>query len=115
MEARLPTDKLDRVWCLVAEWLPRSNAAKEEILSLLQHAAKAVHVFVRYMYNMAARVCELDHYVRLDREFKSDLCWWHTFLREWNGIILLQKADYPSHPQYVIQTDIPGTWGCGAG
>ena len=28
MEAWLPTDKLDRVGHLVAEWLPRSNATK---------------------------------------------------------------------------------------
>ena len=74
MEARLPTDKLDRVWHLVTEWLPRSNATKQEILSLLQYAAKAVHVFVRYMYNEATRVCELDHYVRLDIESLNQTC-----------------------------------------
>ena len=46
MEAQLPTDKLDRVWRLITEWLPpRSNITKQEILSLvglLQHAAKVV-------------------------------------------------------------------------
>ena len=76
------------------------------MIGLLQHAAKVVQlgrIFVKYMYNVAARVCELDHYVQLDREFKSDLCWWHTFLGEWNGITLLQIADYP---QYIILTDV---------
>ena len=28
MEVRLPIDKLDRVRCLVAEWLTRSSATK---------------------------------------------------------------------------------------
>ena len=120
MEARLPTEKLDRIWCLIAEWLPRSNVTKREILSsvaLLQHAAKVVHpgrIFVRYMYNVAARVCELDYYVQLEREFKADLCWWYNFLGEWNGISLLQIADSPTPPQYTIQTDASGAWGCGA-
>ena len=56
MEARFPTEKLDRIWCLVAEWLPRFNATKREILSLvglLQHSAKVVHpghIFVRYIH-----------------------------------------------------------------
>ena len=63
---------------------------------------------------MAARVQELDYYTRLDKEFKTDLCWWHTFLGEWNGVSLLQMADYPLPPQYTIQTDASGTWGCGA-
>ena len=120
MEARLPTDKLEKIRCLVAEWLPKTNATKRNILSLvglLQHAAKVVRpgrIFVRYMYNVAARVQELDYYTRLDKEFKTDLCWWHTFLGEWNGVSLLQMADYPLPPQYTIQTDASGTWGCGA-
>ena len=120
MEARLPTDKLEKIRCLVAKWLPKTNATKRNILSLvglLQHAAKVVHpgrIFVRYMYNVAARVQELDYYARLDKEFKTDLCWWHTFLGERNGASLLQMAGYPLPPQYTIQTDASGTWGCGA-
>ena len=46
MEARWPIDKLDRIWGLVAECLPKTKATKREILSLvdlLQHAAKVVH------------------------------------------------------------------------
>ena len=71
-------------------------------------------IFVRFMYNVAARVHELDYYTRLDREFKTDLCWWHTFLEEWNGVSLLHIADCPLPPQFTIQTDASGTWGCGA-
>ena len=66
------------------------------------------------MYNVAAKVRNLDYHVRLDRDFRSDLFWWHTFLGEWNGVSLLQIADYPHPPQCIIQTDASGTWGCGA-
>ena len=94
MEAHLPTDKLMNYFQhLVAEWLPKGNATKQEILSLvglLQHAAKVVwpgRIFVRYMHNVAARAHELDYYTRVDREFKTDLYWWHTFLGNGIGLV----------------------------
>ena len=120
MEARLLIDILDRLRSLVVEWLPKTKATKREILSLvglLQHAAKVVHpgrIFVKYMYNVAAKVCELDYYVCLNRDFKSDLCWWHVFRGEWNGVSLLKIADCPPPPDCIIQTDASSTWGYGA-
>ena len=119
MEAWLPIDKLDRIRGLVAEWLPKTKATKREILSLvglLQHTAKVVHpgrIFVKCMYNVAAKVRKLDYYVCLNRDFKSDLCWWHVFLGEWNWVSLLKIADCPPPPDCIIQTNTSGTWGCG--
>ena len=119
MEARLPDDKFSRIRHTFTEWLGRKSATKWEILSLvglLQHAAKVVqpgHTFVRCMYSVAARVQELDYYTRLNQEFRSDLHWWHTFLKNWNSISFL----YPGkcmHPQATIQTDASGHWDCGA-
>ena len=55
-------------------------------------AAKVVrpgHVFVQRMYSVAAHVRDLDHYTRLNKEFKSDLYWWHTFAGSWNGVSFL--------------------------
>ena len=73
MEARLPVDKLTRIYHTVANWLDKRNATKCEILSLvglLQHATKVVRpgqLFVRRMYNVAAKVQEMDHYTQLSR------------------------------------------------
>ena len=120
MEARLPEDKLTRVYHTVSNWLDKRNATKREILSLvglLQHAAKVVRpgrIFVRRMYNVAAKVQEMDHYTRLNKDFRSDLYWWHTFVTSWNGISFLRVALADPTPQVTIQTDASGTWGCGA-
>lgn len=88
MEARLPPEKLARIQATIQEWLHR----KSDILSLvglLQHAAKVVRpgrTFVSRMYSVAASVQELDYFTCLNREFRSDVYWWHIFLKEWNGV-----------------------------
>ena len=119
MEARLPDEKLDRVRQRVREWLGKNNATKREILSLvglLQHAAKVVRpgrTFVQRMYSTAMKVRELDYFTRLNRDFRSDLHWWHTFLQDWNGASLLQPTSV-AHPDMILQTDASGSWGCAA-
>ena len=93
IEARLPVEKLTRIQHTVAEWLAKKKATKYEILSLtgqLQHATKVVRhgrTFVARMYSAAAKVPQLDFYTRLNLAFHSDLWWWHTFLRSWNGLV----------------------------
>ena len=91
-----------------------------EILSLvgqLQHAGKVVRhgrTFVTRMYITASKVKELDFYTRLNKAFKSDLYWWHTFLKDWIGISFLKLTDSTLSAHAVIQTDASGSWGCGA-
>lgn len=115
MEARLPAEKLTRIQATIQEWLSRKSATKREILSLvglLQHAAKVVRpgrTFVSRMYSVAASVQELDYFTRLNREFRSDLYWWHNFLKEWNGVGFLPPQD--TH-HFIIHTDASGSWGC---
>ena len=92
---------LGRVKAAVHEWLLKKSATKREILSLvglLQHATKVVRPgrsFLSRMYSTAARVPELHYYTRLNKEFRSDLAWWHLFLEDWNGTSFLQLASYP--------------------
>ena len=134
MEARLPEVKLQRLRATIAEWvgtknatgrkitewIGRKNATKREILSLvgqLQHVCKVVRygrTFVARLYSTASKVKELDFYTRLNKAFKSDLCWWHTFLKDWNGVSLFKLADTASPAHATIQTDASGSWGCGA-
>jgi len=66
------------------------------------------------MYATAAKVKELYFYTRLNVEFRSDLCWWHTFLQDWNELSLLCWDDNTWIPQHIVQTDASGSWGCGA-
>ena len=115
MEARLPQDKFVRMQATIKEWLHKKKATKREVLSLvglLQHAAKVVRpgrTFVSRMYSTAAKVQELDYFTRLNKEFQSDLYWWHVFLGVWNGVSSLQPG---SMPDVAAQTDASGSWGC---
>ena len=51
-------------------------------------------------------------YTRLNKDFRSDLAWWHTFLADWNGVSFFQVANTPARPSLTIQTDASGGWGC---
>ena len=66
------------------------------------------------MYWTAARARELSFFVRLNQDFRSDVYWWHTFLNNWNGLSFLQHMSTVNPPDYHIQTDASGGWGCGA-
>ena len=122
MEARLPVDKLQRTWEQVGSWMQKKKATKREILSLmgiLQHATKIVwsgRTFLSRMYATAAKLREMHFYTRLNKELRSDLCWWDIFLESWNGISLLQCTTTltPIAHELSIQTDASGSWGCGA-
>ena len=118
MEARLPEDKLTGLKNEVSQWINRTDARKREILSLvgsLQHATKVVRygrAFVSRMYAAAAKLRELHFNTRLNAEFCSNLCWWYTFLTDWNGLSLFCWDDSEWTPNYSIQTDASGVWGC---
>ena len=98
----------------------RKKLPKKEILSLvglLQHATKVVRcgrTFVSRMYWTAARVRELTFFVRLNKEFRSDLHWWYIFLEIWNGLSFLRYVGPGSPPDHCVQTDASGAWGCAA-
>ena len=119
MEIRLPADKLARIKQLLMTWLPRKKATKRQILSLvgtLQHATKVVRpgrAFVARMYSTAAKLRKMHFITRLNKSFRSDLIWWHTFLQAWNGFSILRHPA-TSHPDIYAQTDASGVWGCAA-
>ena len=119
MEIKLPEDKLSRIQQMLAHWQQKKTATKREILSLvglLQHATKVVkcgRTFTARMYATAAKVKELHYYTRLNKEFRSDLAWWHAFVQHWNGLSILHPLNL-SPSQLTIQTDASGSWGCGA-
>ena len=66
------------------------------------------------MYTTAAKFKKLHYHGRSNLEFHSDLYWWHTFLTQWIGLTLLNWDDQDWTPNYIIQIDASGTWGCGS-
>ena len=119
MKFRLPQDKLLRIKESLGRWLLKKTAAKREILSLvglLQHATKVIQcgrTFVARMYATAAKVKQLHYFTRLNKEFRSDIAWRHTFIHCWNGQSMLRSTNSHSY-RFTIHTDASGSWGCGA-
>ena len=64
------------------------------------------------MYATAAKLKKLHFYTRLNRQFRSDLAWWYTFVCYWNGLSILRDPTMVPSTPIAIQTDASGSWGC---
>jgi len=108
MEIRLPDEKLQRICQELTTWMGKKKATKCHILSLvgqLQRASKVIRCgrsFVSWMYAAAAKVKELDYYTWLNKDFRSDLLWWHSFMDRWNGLSLLHSESWSSPANHCI-------------
>ena len=120
MEMRLPDGKVAELHQLIAKWSSKRAGKKRELLSLigkLSHAAKIVvpgRIFLRRMIDTANKAKQLDHWIHLTTDFKSDLAWWRTFLQCWNGKSMMRVLTPLQPPAFTITTDASGSWGCGA-
>lgn len=119
LEIRLPKDKLENLKALLLTWRGRKACRKREMLSLigsLSHASKAVRsgrVFLRRLIDLSTTAKKLDHFIRLSREARSDIEWWHIFASSWNGISMMKSVRW-APPEAVVTSDASGRWGCGA-
>ena len=122
-EIRLPQEKLSRLLATLQLWMsqsdtarPRTSGKKRELLSLigqLAHAATVVRPgrpFLRGLIDASSLVKELGRWVHLNSAARADLAWWHTFLRNWNGICVVPPTGVP----LTLVSDASGSWGCGA-
>lgn len=119
-EMRLSEERMEVLKALIQKWYMRKACTKRELLSLigkLGHACKIVRpgrIFLRRMIETAARAKQLEHWVRLDEQFRSDLAWWKEFLQIWNGKGFMQVVGSGVKPEVVFASDASGAWGCGA-
>ncbi len=115
---RLPEEKLCRLQVNIREWQEKRVCTKRDLLSiigLLQHACCVVRPgrsFLRRMISLSTRAKKLHHKIQLNVGFRSDLCWWATFLTHWNGVGMVQ--DPGGHEEVIVTSDASGSWGCGA-
>lgn len=116
---RLPEQKLSRLKEILRHWMHKKAATKRSMLSLigeLAHASKVVapgRTFLRRMLDTAHSRPSLNHWIRLNQEFRADVMWWHAFVDQWNGVSLLAAHVYQT-PAVSVFTDASGSWGCGA-
>lgn len=68
--------------------------------------------FLRRMIQLAMVAKEPHRWIRLNKEFRSDLLWWARFLPTWNGVGMMSGV--LREPVATMTSDASGTWGCGA-
>ncbi len=113
----LLADRLARLQLLINQWSTKTVCTNRDLLSLLghlQHACKVVpsgRSFLRRMINTSTYAKELYHYIRLNREFCSDLRWWSLFLADWNGTRIMSSRS-KLRPDIILTSDASGSWGC---
>ena len=79
LEIRLPEEKLSRLRAELLKGGGKKACRKRELLSLiglLSHACKAVRTgrsFLRRLIDLSTRAKQLDHYVRISRDSRSDI------------------------------------------
>ena len=119
MELRLPKDKLTRMKAELASWRGKKACKKRELLSLigvLSHACKVVRAgrtFLRRLIDLSMMAAHLEHFIRLNREARSDIEWWFQFSAEWNGVAMMRAAQ-AARTTATVTSDASGSWGCGA-
>ena len=119
MEMRLPQNKLSQLQLVLEDWKGKKAVRKRDLLSLigtLSHACKVVRsgrAFLRCLISLSTFAKRLDHFVRLSRCARSDIVWWYTYSKEWNGVSMMSVVD-KTNPRFSVTTDASGSWGCGA-
>lgn len=119
MELRLPRQKLEKLQEIVKQWRCRKMCKKRDLQVLaghLNHACKVIRPgrrFLRGIFGLLSQFGRKDHPIRLNREFRADMEWWHEFASRWNGVSLLREVAL-QHPSIELWSDASGAWGCGA-
>ena len=116
MTMELTTERLQELHHLLGKWLRLQSATLKEIQQILGKLAFACHtvrsgrVFVSKIINMT-RNFPRNGRRRLTKEFKRDLNWWNTYMKEFDGISMIPDFKW-TRPDEILATDSCLT-GCG--
>ena len=119
-QIRLPTTKLNEILEELKHWLQRRKATKRDLLSLigkLAFAARAVpagRLFLRRLITLSTKARHLHHHLRLNKDARADIIWWHSFLPSWNGTAAFLDPETTDAHELELFTDASGSLGCGA-
>ena len=120
LQARLPSDKRDRIIALLEEWSTKRFCRRRELESLIGHLHHACKVapqgrtFLRRMINLLCAFRRDDHPIRLNQEFRRDLTWWRELFRTWDGLSFFCMPTWAPLPDFQVSSDASGSLGYGA-
>lgn len=104
------SERLCEIEHLLEQWLTKRTATKTALQSLvgkLVFVSKCVRqsrVFIARILALLGKLRHNHHHANLTAEFRKDLVWWRRFLREYNGVSMINIAQWTS-PDEVFSTD----------
>ena len=119
-QARLPTEKRDRIVALLEEWSTKRFCKMRELESLIGHLHHACKVapqgrtFLRRMIDLLCAFRLDDHPIRLNQEFRRDLTWWRELFQTWDGLSFFCMPTWAPVPDFQVSSDAAGSLGYGA-
>ena len=111
MEARLPVAKIQRILEILESFSNRTSCTKREMLSLLGHLNFACRVvrpgrsFISHLISLSTTVKKLHHHIHINKECRSDIAMWATFLRDWNGVSFFLDDNITTAADMELFTD----------
>lgn len=117
MQARLPEDKLKRLFDLVSSFSRKRSARLKLCQSLLGHLSFACRVispgrpFLRRMFNLLKGHTNPNHFIRIPHHVRSDCHVWQLFLASFNGISIIAPLEPLDSVRIQLFSDA-SDWGC---
>ena len=101
MTMSVPPDKMAEVKEEIERWYRKSTAAKKPLQSLLGKlfwVSRVVQHSRTFMGRLLAQLREMsgkpdNMKVKLSEDCKKDLLWWRNFLKEYNGITMIENDE----------------------
>ena len=107
------TERLCEIEALLDRWLTKRTATKSALQSLvgkLVFVSKCVRqsrVFIARILALLGKLKHNHHHANLTAEFRKDLVWWRRFLREYNGVSMINIAKWTPPDEVFISFDFP--------
>ena len=109
LQARLPTEKKDRIVALLEEWSTERFCKRQELESLIGHLHHICKVAPQgRMIDLLCAFRLDDHPIRLNQEFRRDL------FQTWDGPSFFCMPMWAPIPEFQVSSDAAGSLGYGA-
>ena len=108
-------DCLSELDDLLHAWLDKRTTTKKALRSLvgkLIFVSKCVRksrIFIAWILRLLRSMQFNHHHINLNAEFCKDIYWWCRFLREYNGVSMINTANWSS-PGEVFSTNACLGW-----
>ena len=110
-EFRISKDRVNEILAELTQWGERHKCTKRQLLSIIgkltfvSRVVRPGRTFIARMIQLGKRVKHLHHRITLNREFRSDISWWLTYLSTWNGVTMFHDDIWNTNDDLHLWTD----------